>query len=134
MSVLDLGCGDDRERWLPGADLCEANIHQDEIPTDLTVSFFFNTEDISADSYDLVWYRFGFRNWYDKTKTVEEISRITKETATVMFEDYREREDGSLIEPNEYIEQLKTVWIGWSFDSVTHNEDSTIVVMTKNWG
>ena len=134
MNVLDLGCGDDRERWLPGADLCEANMVRDDIPTDLNVSFFFNTEDISADSYDLVWYRFGFRNWGDKTKTVEEISRITKETATVMFEDYREREDGSTIEPNEDIEQLKTFWKNWNFDSITHNEDSTIVVMTKNWG
>lgn len=133
MKALDLGCGNDPKRFLPGADLCDVNTVLDD-------AFCF-TNEIPDKFYDFVWYRFAWRQHFDLNIAATEVTRITRDKATVVLQDTRElyeeeTEDYNYPTPKEWEDLIRKIWIplGWSVDTLMHSEEDTLAILTKGWG
>jgi len=87
--ILDVGCGNEPDRFFPGAITAEANADIDEID----YANFVSLEEplpIPDGSFDLIWYSFG---WHltddnDKASIAAELSRVAAKRSTIIFRDY----------------------------------------------
>jgi len=129
MKALDLGCGYEKDRQLPGADLCNSNLGWDEVELETGQRFFPHFAStgeplpVPNGEYDLVWYSFGLYScdFMSRKAIADEITRITKPRATLVIRDYTQWYIGGDIVNVPYIEWVKNIeeiFPGWHVDSV----------------
>jgi hypothetical protein len=148
MNVIDIGCGSDPERWLPGADLLENNFNYREgDPHNLSVMSYDNFDLVPSGQYDMIWSSYSFR--YNSAQAfIEQCHRIARPKATVNIRDYIEwddwENDGEPTYPDEetFRKWFIAIWtsFGWNVDtfltfSVDGNDFQEFhAVITLGWG
>ena len=157
MKAIDIGTGYERERQLPGADLCSGNIAGDRVPDEGCECFWqfaMSSEPlpVADGTYDLVWYSYGLYScdFEDRQSIADEITRITKPRATLVLRDYTQwYSEKELVNVpfTEWVDNIKKIFSAWTLDtqSVYMNTNGTIedydegafhvtCVLKKGWG
>lgn len=112
MKVLDLGCGPEKERWIPGAigmDLNDVGDHPNAVIADAQDEWPFPNE-----SFDMIIARYSLSYMYidrdDLKHLLSEIYRTLKQYGKAIIVDYRhvyDEEQGDYIDVDYLIIQLQ---------------------------
>lgn len=142
--ILDVGCGDDPERWFPGADLCDINADGEDVDfADMCCSS--SPLPVPDASYDLIWYSYGWQ-WVDPAmygEVAEEMSRVAAPRATIVIKDYCSVQNWDTgAERKITVKQWQTNLMshfapfGWTIESLYKEVDTRdiLCILSRNWG
>ena len=155
MKAIDIGCGYDDCRWLPGADTADGNSEGTTFPQNVSAD---TPLPVPKGTYDLVWYSYG---WYlthqsERAGIAQEISRICKDRATLFIRDYPieyeweeefpDDDDDMHVDASWYFREREVLAMfephGWKLESVYKDVEEAsdigygaiVIILSRNWG
>ena len=144
MKVLDLGCGFDDERFIPGADLADDETDLNGVENEGYGKGFiqFVSTDtplpVEDNTYNVVWYSNGF--YYvpldKKKKVADEIKRVLCNGGILVIHDYtvddnsdREATEEDAIKWRETVEKT---FEGWEIEFIGFEDNFIAVASMRN--
>jgi len=145
MRTLEIGCGCNENRFLPGAnDRADPRAYNISFPQLVDSDHPLPVED---KTYDFIWVRYALYAVDDNRKAADEITRVAKDKATLvivdsLFEcDCAEDETVQQLTA-EYKQRLQEFFNSWNIDTFAieaHESDidygcTITAILTRGWG